>query len=290
MSASEPKRRPGAALAPDLTVVRHLVRSRTFDVYDAWSATRCCRVVAKTLRPAVRDDPGAARRLRREGRLLRALDHPHLVRAYETEAGPPPVLVLETLGGETLAHLIDRSRRRLAAAELAILGLQLASAVGYLHRRGWLHLDLKPSNIVVEAGRAKLLDLSVARPPGRARAGTGTWCYMAPEQAAGGELGEAADVWGFGVTLWEAATGWLAFGESDTEEQAVEYPQLHRLAEPVGRYRRLPAKLAEAIDSCLRPEPDRRPTLARLRTLLASVPGCPDLRRASPSAVAARGR
>jgi serine/threonine protein kinase len=190
--------------------------------------------------------------------------------------------VLETLGGETLAHLIDRSRRRLSTAELAILGLQLVSGVGYLHRHGWLHLDLKPSNVVVEAGRAKILDLSVARRPGRARAGAGTWCYMAPEQARGGELGAAADVWGLGVTLWEAATGRLAFGEGDTEEDAHEYPQLQRGAEPVSRHRRVPAELAGAIDRCLRPEPDRRPTIAQLWTLLARVPGTPDLRRARP--------
>jgi serine/threonine protein kinase len=282
MRTYEPRRRPGAELASGLSVVRHLIRSRTFDVYDAWSTERRCRVVAKTLRPATLEDRHAARRLRREGRLLRALDHPHLVRAYETLPGPPPLLVLETLGGETLAHLIDRSQRRLAAVELGILGLQLTSAIGYLHRHGWLHLDLKPSNIVVEAGRAKILDLSVARPPGRASAGAGTWCYMAPEQATGAELGAAADVWGLGVTLWEAATGQLAFGDSDTEEQAAEHPQLHRVAEPVNRHRRLPAELARAIDHCLQPEPDRRPTIAQLWTLLARVPHTPDLRRARP--------
>jgi serine/threonine protein kinase len=284
MSAAEPKRRPGAELAPGLTVVRHMTRSRTFDVYDAWSDVRRCRVVAKTLRPAAVDGRDAARRLRREGRLLRRLDHPHLVRAYETQPGPPPVLVLETVGGETLAHLTDRRRRRLAATELAILGLQLASAVGYLHRHGWLHLDLKPSNIVVEAGRAKILDLSVARRPGPARAGVGTWCYMAPEQARGDELGEAADVWGIGATLWEAATGRLAFGGSDAEEEATEYPQLHRAAEPVSRHRRLPTALAQAIDLSLRPEPARRPSIDRLWTLLTRVPATPDLRRARPAA------
>jgi serine/threonine protein kinase len=288
MSAVEPKHRPRAELGPGLTVVRHLIRSRTFDVYDAWSSTRRCRVVAKTLRPAALDDRDAIRRLRREGRLLRALDHPHLVRAYETLPGPPPVLVLETVGGETLAHLIDRRMRRLAASELAILGLQLASAVGYLHRSGWLHLDLKPSNIVVEAGRAKILDLSVARRPGPTRAGVGTWCYMAPEQARGGELDEAADVWGIGVTLWEAATGRLAFGDSDSEEAAAEYPQLDRRAEAVSGHRRLLPTFARAVDLCLQADPARRPSIAELWSLLARVPGTPDLRHARPPAPARR--
>jgi serine/threonine protein kinase len=275
----EPRLRPGTALAPGLAVVRHLVRSRCYDVYDAWSHERGCRVIAKTLRPAPGDDADAVRRLRREGRLLRQLTHPHLVRAYETLPGPPPVVVLETLSGETVAHLVDRRERRLGAAELAVLGLQLTSAVAYLHRRGWLHLDLKPSNLVAEAGRVKVLDLSLARRPGRGKPGTGTWCYLAPEQARGDQLGPAADVWGIGVTLWEAATGRQAFGEDDDEANADGYPQLERRAEPVCRHRRLPLPLARAIDQSLEPDPASRPCLDRLAAMLRRVPGTPDLQR-----------
>lgn len=278
--SAEPRLRHGAALAPGLSVVRHLVRSRYYDVYDTWSESRACRVVAKTLRPEARANADAERRLRREGRLLRELTHPHIVRAYETLPGPPPLVVLETLSGETVAHLVDRRERRLSSVELAILGLQLCSAVGYLHRRGWLHLDLKPSNLVAEAGRVKVLDLSLARAPGRAKAGSGTWCYLAPEQADGRNVGPEADVWGIGVTLWEAATGRQAFGEDDREEREHKYPQLARRAEPVARHRRLPAELARAIDTCLDPDPPARPSLERLATMLRRVPGTPDLRRA----------
>ena len=280
MSAHEPRLARGATLGPGLAVVAHLARSRGYDVYDAWSDGRGCRVIAKTLRPAARDDRDAAVRLRREGRLLRTLAHPHLVRAYETLPGPPPVLVLETLSGETLAHLIDTRPRRLSAVEISVLGLHLTSAAGYLHRQGWLHLDLKPSNLVAEAGRAKILDLSLARRPGRCRSGVGTWCYMAPEQARGGELGPPADVWGIGATLWETATGRLPFGEEDEEAEGDGYPQLERAVEPVSRYRRLPAELERTLQLCLDPDPARRPTLGRLTSLLARVPGVPDLSRA----------
>ena len=288
----EPRLARGAFLGPGLVVVAHLARSRGYDVYDAWSDERGCRVVAKTLRPACRDDRGAAARLRREGRLLRALAHPHLVRAYETLPGPPPVLVLETLSGETLAHLIGTRPRRLSAVELSILGLHLASAVGYLHRQGWLHLDLKPSNLVAEAGRARILDLSLARRPGHCRPGVGTWCYMAPEQARGGEIGPPADVWGIGATLWEAATGRLPFGEEDEEAERGGYPQLERAVEPVSRYRRLPAELERALQLCLHADSGRRPTLGRLSSSLAGVPGVPDLRRAGAPGwtSSARGR
>ncbi|GGU95950.1 hypothetical protein GCM10010211_73850 [Streptomyces albospinus] len=128
-------------------------------------------------------------------------------------------MVLETLTGETLSHLIDRRRRRLAANDLAVLGLHMCSALHYLHGNGLLHVNLKPSNIVVGCRRAKLLDLSIARPPGPAPPGIGTFCHLAPEQARGGMLRPAADVWGIGITLYEAATGDVPFDHGVSSEE-----------------------------------------------------------------------
>jgi serine/threonine protein kinase len=260
-------RRPGSELAPGYEVLGHLHRSNVFDVYDCWSAERECRCVVKTLRPDLRRDPGARRRLLAEGRLLERLCHPGIVRGYETLA-PEPAVVMETLTGETLAHLVDRRRHPLSARELAFLGLQLAAALGYLHRQGYVHLDLKPSNIVSEAGRAKLIDLSTARRPGRARPGVGTWCYMAPEQARGGGVGVPADVWGVGVVLWEAACGDTPFAD-----ESIEYPQLVDRAPPLASRRRIPRALADAVDLCLEPDPAARPSLAELRAVLEPVAG-----------------
>jgi eukaryotic-like serine/threonine-protein kinase len=181
-----------------------------------------------------------------EGTRLIGLVHPHIVRGYELIAEPEVALVMETLDGETLAHLIDRTPGGLPAEDVAWLGLHLSSAVRYLHNRGLLHLDVKPANVVAEAGRAKLLDLSLARPPGRYEPGVGTWCYQAPEQEAGGELGPAADVWGVGMTLYEAATGDEVEGRPPSARD--------RVAEP----------LAAAIDACLEPDPAARPSLDEL--------------------------
>jgi eukaryotic-like serine/threonine-protein kinase len=283
---------PGSAIAPGYEVIEHLNRARTLDVYDVWSDERECRCIAKTLRPDRAGDRSARRRLEQEGRLLRRLSHPHIVRAYESLAAPRPVVIMETLSGETLAHLIEEGDRRLAPVEIAQLGLQLCSAIQYLHRHGFLHLDLKPSNIVAEAGRAKIIDLSVARRPGGARGGIGTWCYMAPEQVTGGELGAAADVWGIGVVLWEAAAGQPAFGGDEEEERlpsssesglpAELHPQLQRAAEQVRRHRRLPATLARAIDAALSPEPSSRPSVSELAERLAQVPGVVSPKSPSP--------
>jgi serine/threonine protein kinase len=146
--------------------------------------------------------------------------------------------------------------------------MQLSAALRYLHRQGHLHLDLKPSNVVAEAGRAKLIDLSIARPPGRVRAGTGTWCYMAPEQARGGEVGHPADVWGVGVVLWEAACGNTPFAD-----ESVAYPQLEKRAPLLRSRRRLPAALTGAVDRCLEPEPGARPSFAELRAVLEPIAG-----------------
>jgi eukaryotic-like serine/threonine-protein kinase len=244
-------------------VLGHLHRSNRLDVYDGWCERRAARVVLKTLRPDRARDARAARALLREGRLLRRLSHPNLVRAYEVHAAPRPVVVLETLGGETLERLAVR--RRPAACEIAVVGVQLGGALRYLHAEGVLHLDVKPSNAVADGTAAKLIDLSIAHPPGRVRAGRGTWCNMAPEQARGGAVGPAADAWGLGTVLYELAAGEGPFAD----DGGHEFPQLHRRAEPVRRGRRLPGALAEAIDACLEAEPAQRPSLDDLvRALL----------------------
>ena len=258
----------GSWIGPGYAVEAHLNRSNVLDVYDAWDEERECRCVVKTLRPDRLCDTEARRSLLAEGALLQRMTHPGIVRGYATLRLPRPVVAMETLTGETLAHLVDRRVRPLGAREVAFLGLQLSSALGYLHRHGVVHLDLKPSNIVAEAGRAKLIDLSVAQAPGRVTPGTGTWCYLAPEQARGGLVGSPADVWGIGVVLWEAACGDTPFADED-----VDYPQLAQRAPALGSMRRLPDALSDAVDRCLNPEPAGRPSIAELREALAPVAG-----------------
>jgi eukaryotic-like serine/threonine-protein kinase len=248
-------------LAPGLEVIEHLARTRVLDTYEVFSAERACSCVAKTLRPDRRGDAKAARALAAEGRLLMELTHPHVVRGYDVILEPHPIVVMETLDGETVAHLADR-RGGLDPDEVAWLGLHLASALHHLHGRGVLHLDVKPSNVVAEAGRAKLIDLSLARPPGRYKRGLGTWCNLAPEQARGEALGPPADVWGLGTVLYEATSGEPAFDADDG------YPQLDGPAPQAG------GPLAGVIAACLAPAPQDRPSLAELAARLGEhAPG-----------------
>lgn len=260
-----PPLRDGERLARGYRVLRHLARGKALDVYDVWSDERYALCVAKAIRPDRLGDAATRRRLRREGRLLLGLAHPHIVRAYELIERPHPLLVLEALTGATLGYDLDTRPRRLPALDIAFLGLQLCSAVRYLHAFGVLHLDLKPANVISETGIAKLIDLSVARPPGPAPPGVGTRQYLSPEQARGGALGPAADVWGIGAVLYAAATTRRPFYGLDEE---TRYPQLNTRARPVGTHRRLPRRLAEAIDACLEPEAGGRPGLDELSETL----------------------
>lgn len=255
-------------LAPGYEVIVRLSRSALLDVYDVWSVERDCRCVAKLLRPDCEGQARARRRLLDEGRLLERLTHPHIVRAYETLERPRPMVILETLGGATLAYLIESRTRRLPLPDVLYLGVQLCSAVGYLHRNGVLHRDLKPANIVADAGRAKLLDLSLARPAGRVNPGGGTPNFMSPEQARGGEIGTAADVWGLGAVLWSAATGLVPF---DADGPSCRYSQLERRADPVSAHRRVPRAFSAIVAACLEPDPAARPAVEELRDGLDSL-------------------
>jgi eukaryotic-like serine/threonine-protein kinase len=268
----------GTTVAPGYEVVAHLRRGRRLDVYDVWSERRQCRCIVKTLRPDRSADVPARAQLVREGELLAALTHPHLVRVYETvDAEDPrrPALVLETLSGVTVEHLMRR-RRRVGPADVAMLGMQLSSGLGYLHDAGWLHLDVKPANVVASAGRAVLIDLSLAVPVGT-RGGGGTFDYLSPEQARGDTLTEAADVWGLGATLHAVMAGRPPYDEvgydsgSDTTDHR-HHPQLDRppWRLPAGRY---PLALRRLVTSCLDLDPDRRPRLADVAAGLAPLAG-----------------
>lgn len=260
MTAIRPPLGEAEYLAPGYQVVEHLNRSRVLDVYDVWSEERDCRCVAKTLRPDRLGDDGARRRLVREGRLLKRFSHPHIVRGYEVLAEPQPIVVLETLTGDTLAHVVATRKRRLALADIAFLGMHLCSAMYYLHRHKVLHLDLKPSNVASDGGRAKVLDLSIARGPGRGHRGAGTRQYMSPEQARGDRVCEATDVWGIGAVLFEASTGRAPFNGRENGR----YEQLERRAERLRTHRRSPRAFGELVDSCLEPDQRRRPTIEEL--------------------------
>jgi serine/threonine protein kinase len=266
-------RSPGDELLAGYRVAEHLARGKTLDVYSVASAERGCLCVAKTLRPDRAGDTTAAERLLTEGTLMQQLTHPHLVRGYETHTDPLPVVIMETLAGQTLSHLITSRPSPLPTGEPAELGCQLTSALGYLHRHGLLHLDLKPSNVVASAGLARLIDLSHARPPGPCPAGFGTREYMPPEQLRGGEVSTASDVYGLGGVLFRATTRHRPFRAADRDTTPDQPTNLTPLRQSTD----LPAELVGIITGCLDPHPARRPSLPEITDLFEEL-----IRRVGP--------
>ena len=270
----------GTEIVPGYIALGHIRRGNQLDVYSAWSTERACPCVIKTPRDDRLGDRSTVRALLREGWMLDRFTHPHIVRAYEVVERPRPAVVMETLTGETVDHLVQDGGGPLEDHEAAHLGLQLGSAVRFLHLHQYLHLDLKPSNVIAQSGTAKLIDLNLARPPGNAHAGIGTWCYMAPEQARGGELTAAADVWGLGAVLFEAVTSEAPFDDEGYEDDDEDvYPQLDRRAPLLTERLGVPSGVAALVDACLEPDAARRPSMQALLASLEAVAEIPDPER-----------
>ena len=197
------------------------------EVYRARDTTLHRDVALKVLPDLVSGDPERLARFEREAQLLAAVNHPHIGSIYGVvEAGAVRGLVLELVDGPTLAALIADGALPLEQA-LAI-ALQIAEALEAAHDRGIIHRDLKPANIkvgddgtvkVLDFGLAKALDVHAAgsadvmNSPTVSMHGThvggilGSPAYMAPEQAMGRTVDRHADVWAFGMVLYEMLTG-----------------------------------------------------------------------------------
>ncbi len=244
--------------------LRDLVHEgRSFEVYEAWSAERECPVVVKRSRAGASQE--ARDRLLHEGTVLTSLTHPHLVRAYEVHADPPVSVVLETLPGETLGHLFDE-HAPLQARDVAEMGRQLASVVGYLHHHGLVHGDIKPANAVRTGGVVRLIDLSLAGPQRIWDSSSGTPGYLSPEQAAHGLVTSATDVWGLGLLLLEALSGRDPYPVDDPRYREGYGPV--RPPRPLRRSRRVPAELAALIGRMTALDPAERPDLRSVRAVL----------------------
>lgn len=256
-----------------------LADGRRLETWDAWDEARGTRCVVKLLRADRRDDPRVRQAVLLEGHLATSLAHPHLVRGYDV-LDDPPTVVLETLRGATLSALVEDEP--LDLSDVAELGCQLVSVLGYLHRHDWLHLDLKPDNVVVDHGKAVLIDLSLAGRPGTGRPGAGTRGYLAPEQATGHGLSAATDVWGLGMTLVDALARTAPYGDEATWDSRRRWPLVHRRAPvaPEGMDE-LPEPVRDLLAACLSIDPAARPLLAQVRAtfepLRAPAPAVDDV-------------
>lgn len=272
----------GHEIAPGRSVLKPLGGGHDYEVYLVWDDHLFSIMVAKLLRPDRFQDDKALHSLEREAEALDRLAHPILLRGFDAVLeGPYPHVLVEHLEGPSLQRLIRRGGP-LPLQQVLPLALSIASGVHYMHAEGYVHLDIKPDNIIVGLP-PRLIDFSLVRSQERARrikAWIGTRAYMPPEQCAPGEVGEIgpwSDVWGLGATLYHAISGKRPFsrGSSDTGLPLEgRFPQLVEDVRPWPV--RVPAELSDSVLACLRREPEQRPPAGELAVslepLVAALP------------------
>src|SRR5690242_5117059 len=233
---------------------------RRTETWLAWEIERWAPVTVKICRPDHLHSERTLTGLRREADAHRQLEHPAIRRLLDDGLDTPrPHLVMEYVQGPALCDCLERGP--LHPVDVMRVGLQLGSTLHFLHRRGWLYLDLKPQNAILYAGQAVLIDLGFVRPIGwwsDDGVPRGSRPYMAPEQCRCEPVTAATDLFGLGTVLYEIATATAPF---ESDESCFE--QLEQSAAPVGsRSPELPAAVARVIDSLLEPDPAARPASA----------------------------
>jgi serine/threonine protein kinase len=245
------------------------------EVYQAKDRKLGRDVAIKVLPEEFARDTDRVARFQREAKLLASLNHPNIAAIYGLEeSGGMSFLVLELVEGETLA---DKIKGGVIPVEESLkLALQIAEALEASHEKGVIHRDLKPVNIkVTPDGKVKVLDFGLAKAfageqadlnlsnsPTLSEAATqqgvilGTAAYMSPEQARGKTVDRRADIWAFGVVLYEMLTGRSLFAGDDVSQT------LARVLERQPDFSSLPPnlhpKIVEMLERCLEKESRNR--------------------------------
>ena len=221
-------------------------------------------VAVKALREDFSQDVAFRERFRQEAKAAANLSHPNIVTVHDFGLDQKHLfIVMEYMPGTDLKTLI-KQKERFNITEALELMIQACGGVGYAHRAGLVHCDIKPHNMLVTPeGRLKVTDFGIARalstisPDERSEVVWGSPHYFSPEQASGMPPSPASDVYSLGVILYEMLAGRLPFIASDSGELA----RMHREDLPVApRYYNtsIPAKLEEIILKVLSKEPSAR--------------------------------
>jgi beta-lactam-binding protein with PASTA domain/predicted Ser/Thr protein kinase len=193
-------------------IVRHLARGGMAEVYLARDLLLDRQVALKVLFPEFSTDPSFVERFRREARAAANLNHPNIVSVYDWgEEGGTYFIVMEYIEGPTLRDVI-RGEGPLFPNRAAEIGAEIAAALEFAHRRGVIHRDVKPGNVLI-SGIVKVTDFGIARAgdPQESLTQTGavmgTASYFSPEQAQGLPIDNRSDVYSLGVVLYEMVAG-----------------------------------------------------------------------------------
>src|ERR1700726_4212240 len=186
------------------------------DVFLAEDQQLGRKVALKLLHRRFSEDPGFVERFRREAQAAAGLQHPNIVSVYDRGAYDGTYYIaMEYIPGRTLKQLI-RQEAPLDPVRAIDLTIQILRAARFAHRRGVIHRDLKPHNVILdEEGRARVTDFGIARAGASDMTLTGsimgTAQYLSPEQAQGHAVTESSDLYSVGVILYELLTGLVPF-------------------------------------------------------------------------------
>jgi serine/threonine-protein kinase len=244
-------------LADRYELVAEVARGAMGDVFEALDRVEGSKVAVKVLRAEYLADESMRRRFRREGAVLKALDHPAVVRT-------------EYVDGETLAERL--SKGALSIGEADALVDALCDGLGAVHRHGVLHGDLKPANVIwpregaprlVDFGASKILGLDRLTATGEI---SGTPAYMAPEVLTGkADVDQRIDVYGLGVVLYEALSATPPFQDSHVGRLMMKIDAGDTL--PIDAVADVPNAIARVVDRAMhRHQDDRYTDMMELKT------------------------
>jgi len=244
-------------------VIRRLGGGGMADVYFAEQALLARRVVIKVLHAHLGKDPEIAERFRREAEAAAQLCHPHICPILDCgEVDGIVYTVMPYYEGGSLADKVQK-HGNVDMPLVAAAAAQVACGLDFAHRRGIVHRDVKPDNVLFdEDGNAIITDFGIAtaRFHGRLTASgraMGTPHYMSPEQAMGKLIDGRSDVYAMGIMLYESLAGYPPFDGADSF--SVGYKQVHEKPVPLDEAnKRVPGALSAIVMRCLEKSPSDR--------------------------------
>jgi eukaryotic-like serine/threonine-protein kinase len=251
----------GRTLADRYRIESEIARGGMSTVYRARDVRLERDVAVKVLGSPYADDPSFTARFLDEARAAASLSHPSLVHVYDSGSdGPSHYIVMELLDRHRSLHDRLASESPLPADEVVRIGRELLGGLRVVHEHGLVHCDVKPANVMLGPGPAKLIDFGIATPPHDgtdAETSIGSLRFMSPEQLHGEALTPASDVFSLGAVLYQALTGRPPY-PGETPEEVSAAHAAGRVRPPSTLVDGVPGRLDEAILQALRRNPDGR--------------------------------
>jgi eukaryotic-like serine/threonine-protein kinase len=251
----------GRLLADRYRVEAEIARGGMASVWRARDVRLERDVAVKVLAPPSSNDPSFTERFLGEARAAASLSHPSLVHVYDSGSdGDAHFIVMELLDRHRTLRDVIAERGRLPRDEVVRIGRELLAGLRIVHERGLVHCDVKPANVMLGPGPAKLIDFGIATAPHDGAGGEtslGSLRYMSPEQLHGQALTPASDLFSLAATLYEALTGRPPYVGASPQEVSAAHAA-DRVRPPSTIVEGIGGRLDMAIIQALRREPTAR--------------------------------